>query len=301
MVAIEGLLFVISFILLIVGLIKPSLIIRWGREETKTRKQIIGLFFIVFIILVLLGVAFDKNTHPKDNNISTSTTISTDETNKDLKVVEEKDGVTTYSDGSIVKETMGGTFKWTAAYKEIKNKEKKMSRDEQYDILGEDKLIKLENENLDEKKIREVVEVAKKCGINPSMFKGKYFGAGNEIYIVRVKKGLFKDDIQYGVKISEVADIRKANPDTVVEEMKNTIKTLAEKMPEYAEIELLKSTPESKMPIGELKEITPGDISQISVTYHKKTNAITKMVSVMREPTETKVRGSIYVLNDIVK
>ena len=306
MVTILVLIILLSIILLIVGLIKPSLVIRWGEEEGKTRKQVVKLFLALFITANVIGVLTADVTSNKNkgNKEKVETQVASDKEgkdNNDLKVVEEKDGFVTYSDGSVIRETMGGTFKWTAAYKEIEKKEKKMSRDEQYDILGEDKILRLENEILDEKKIREVVDVAKKCGINPSMFKGKYFGAGNEIYIVRVKKGLFKDDIQYGVKISEVADIRKANPDTVVEEMKNTIKTLAEKMPEYAEIELLKSTPESKMSIGEIKEITPGDISQISVTYYKKTNAITKMVSVMREPTENKIRGSIYVLHDVVK
>ena len=45
MATIVGVIFVISFILLIVGLVKPSLVIRWG-EEGKTRKKVVKLFLL---------------------------------------------------------------------------------------------------------------------------------------------------------------------------------------------------------------------------------------------------------------
>lgn len=41
------LLFLISFICLITGLIKPKTVIRWGDENKKTRK--LGLSFLAFI------------------------------------------------------------------------------------------------------------------------------------------------------------------------------------------------------------------------------------------------------------
>lgn len=303
MATILVLIILLSVILLIVGLIKPSLVIRWGEEEGKTRKQVVKLFLALFITANVIGVltADGPSNKNKNNKEKVETQVASDKDNNDLKVVEEKDGFVTYSDGSVIRETMGGTFKWTAAYKEIEKKEKKMEREEQYNILGEDKLMRIENEILADKKVNEVVDIAKKCGVNPRMYKGKYSGGLNSVYIVRAKKGVFKDDIQYGVKFSEVADIRKANPDTVIEEMKSIIEKLAKNMPDYVEIELNRSTQENSKPIGELKEITPGDISEISLVYHKKSNVITKMVSVTREPTENKVRGAIYVLHDVVK
>ncbi len=297
-------LLILCFVFLIVGLIKPRMVIRWGDDEKKTRKKVIAVFLSAFVGITLLGMLISPR---KDTSVSTNTNISTENVSKEnienneLKVVDEKDGIVTYSDGSVVKETIGGTFKWTAAYKEIENKEKIMKREEQCDILGKNELIILEEKILDEKKIKEVVTIARECGVNPHMFNGSYWSGENQIYIVRVKKGMLTDDIQYGVKFNEVADIRMANPDTVVKEMENTIKTLANKMPDYVQIELHKRTPESYKPIGELKEIVPGQISEISLTYYKKSNVITKMVSVKREPTENKVKGAIYVLYDVVK
>jgi hypothetical protein len=49
MATIVGVIFVISFILLIVGLVKPSLVIRWGEEEGKTRKTVVKLFLLTII------------------------------------------------------------------------------------------------------------------------------------------------------------------------------------------------------------------------------------------------------------
>lgn len=308
--------FIISLIIGIIYNYKKKRLIKtigdnyWDNEEYKVlnkKHKKAGIICGISIAVFLVGLVASSSDMKEKIKAEKQAMLQLEQKekenveNNELTVVEEKDGFVTYSDGSVIKETIGGTFKWTAAYKEIENKEKKMDREEQCDILGKNELIILEEKILDEKKIKEVVTIARECGLNPHMSNGSYWSGENQIYIVRVKKGMLTDDIQYGVKFNEVADIRNANPDTVVKEMENTIKTLAKKMPDYVQIELHKRTPESYKPIGELKEIVPGQISEISLTYYKKSNIITKIVTVKREPAENKVKGAIYVLYDVVK
>ena len=66
MAGILGLLSFALFIALIVGLVKPSLVLRWTNKPT--RLKVIGYWFLSIIITGILGVMFiDDTINPKAN------------------------------------------------------------------------------------------------------------------------------------------------------------------------------------------------------------------------------------------
>lgn len=61
MVTLFVLLFLLSFICLIIGLIRPKTVIRWGNENQKTRKNALKYFGISFVVFfVLTGITAPK-------------------------------------------------------------------------------------------------------------------------------------------------------------------------------------------------------------------------------------------------
>lgn len=68
-----GFLFFISFIALVVGLISPKLVIRWG--DNKTRKQVLLVYGLASLFFIVLGTII--NPAKEEKNISSNSTAST--------------------------------------------------------------------------------------------------------------------------------------------------------------------------------------------------------------------------------
>ncbi|MDF2635421.1 MAG: hypothetical protein K0R78_2295 [Pelosinus sp.] len=83
------LVFLLSMVLLIIGLIKPSLVIRWGDTEKRGRKQV---FLTFFGLAVVSFIAFGVTT---DNKKATSSQSSSQTT----QAPAEKPSVKTYKPG----------------------------------------------------------------------------------------------------------------------------------------------------------------------------------------------------------
>lgn len=84
------LLFLISIVALIIGLIKPELVIRWGDKEKKNRKSVLkvyGVSIIAFFVLFSISIpsSNDEDTveEPKERTI--------EEEEKDLKELSMKE------------------------------------------------------------------------------------------------------------------------------------------------------------------------------------------------------------------
>lgn len=71
MAAFFGILLFISFIALILGLIKPSIVVRWGAVEKRTRKKA----FVTYLISCILAMVFMVVTTP-DQNPKKDTTVT---------------------------------------------------------------------------------------------------------------------------------------------------------------------------------------------------------------------------------
>jgi len=64
-------LFLISFVLLIVGLIKPAIVIKWGKNRTRKRVALIfGIAFLAFFILFGIAVEPQPKTEPEPEPVS---------------------------------------------------------------------------------------------------------------------------------------------------------------------------------------------------------------------------------------
>lgn len=158
-----GLLLMLSVIFLVVGLIKPSLIIRWGSEERKTRKAVAGMFFFVFVgltIILCLTTNTDKE-NKKENNVAVVEKNSIDtgiNPDADVDVDVHEDGSITkvYSKGFLVVEE---TKAYRDAVKEKTDRELTigMTYEEAKKILGDDKVRKVKKE-YDKEKIKSLAE-----------------------------------------------------------------------------------------------------------------------------------------------
>lgn len=71
MAAFFGIVLVISFIALILGLIKPSIVVRWGAVEKRTRKKA----FVTYLTISILAMVFMAVATP-DQNPKKSTTVA---------------------------------------------------------------------------------------------------------------------------------------------------------------------------------------------------------------------------------
>ena len=91
------LLSVACLIVLVIGLIKPGLVIKWGLEENKTKKTVMKYYGIGFVLFFILFMANIDNT--KTNNASTGTTTTTsnkeDQATKDKKAAADMDTLIT--------------------------------------------------------------------------------------------------------------------------------------------------------------------------------------------------------------
>ncbi len=84
---------------LFVGLIKPSLVIRWGDPEKRTRGKVLKTYLIAFVVFFALGVAFDDSGKPTSDKpaatssqeaaSSSSGASSGDKASKEKKQVKE--------------------------------------------------------------------------------------------------------------------------------------------------------------------------------------------------------------------
>lgn len=63
------LLFLVSIVALIVGLIKPELVVRWGSEEKKNRKSVLKVYGLAIIaFLILFSITTPSITTPSSND-----------------------------------------------------------------------------------------------------------------------------------------------------------------------------------------------------------------------------------------
>lgn len=83
-------LFLVCFVCLIIGLIKPSVVVRWGRLEKRNRKSVLKYYGIGLIVtFILVGIFAPKTSNTTDK----STTVKVDNTVKEQpkeKTEEEK-------------------------------------------------------------------------------------------------------------------------------------------------------------------------------------------------------------------
>jgi len=61
------LLFLLSFIVLIIGIIKPKIVIRWGKPEKRNRKSVLKVYGVGLILFfVLFGMTVDNTAHSSE-------------------------------------------------------------------------------------------------------------------------------------------------------------------------------------------------------------------------------------------
>ena len=87
MMSVIGILFFFSFVVLIVGLIKPSIVIRWGEEEKKTRKSVMGVFMSIFVATIILGM-FTTEPSNKNQDKNAEQQLSQDEKREDREITD---------------------------------------------------------------------------------------------------------------------------------------------------------------------------------------------------------------------
>ena len=285
MVTILVLIILLSIILLIVGLIKPSLVIRWGEEEGKTRKQVVKLFLALFITANVIGVLTADGTSNKNKGnkekVETQVASEKDGNKKDgEEIIKNEDGSITrvlangyketeYPDGS--REYISGTLinKQTAKYRNLDIAHIKQMKSEEIEkIIGEElsyKLISGEPNYYNRENAR-IFKISQKHGYEPTPLDEKDNG-------VRVKmfrtNGKSLSDIEWEVEIWSKADIRKANPDLVATEMLASLRHIINELPNYCVIELQTTLK------NDLEE-NDGDLGGVSLTYYKDLNAIVK-------------------------
>jgi biopolymer transport protein ExbD len=101
------LLFLVSFIAIIVGLIKPSLVVKWGEEDKKNRKTVFKTYGIILIAsFILFGMTTDSTEQTSNQQEPQKEAVQEDVTKYQLTVtIEGKgqtsiDGTTSYQEGT---------------------------------------------------------------------------------------------------------------------------------------------------------------------------------------------------------
>lgn len=262
-----GLLLMLSVIFLVVGLIKPSLIIRWGSEERKTRKAVAGMFFFVFVgltIILCLTTNTDKE-NKKENNVAVVEKNSIDtgiNPDADVDVDVHEDGSITkvYSKGLLVVEE---TKAYRDAVKEKTDRELTigMTYEEAKKILGDDKVRKVKKE-YDKEKIKSLAE------------KYGYLGKSIEGNFYNVKKSILGDKVEWAVSLRKYKDIRKENPDKLVAEIQNVVKKLEKDLPDHSKIQVQVMNDNK-----ERENMADGDLYEVYVVYYRDLDALVKFVS----------------------
>lgn len=262
-----GLLLMLSVIFLVVGLIKPSLIIRWGSEERKTRKAVAGMFFFVFVgltIILCLTTNTDKE-NKKENNVAVVEKNSIDtgiNPDADVDVDVHEDGSITkvYSKGFLVVEE---TKAYRDAVKEKTDRELTigMTYEEAKKILGDDKVRKVKKE-YDKEKIKSLAE------------KYGYLGKSIEGNFYNVKKSILGDKVEWAVSLRKYKDIRKENPDKLVAEIQNVVKKLEKDLPDHSKIQVQVMNDNK-----ERENMADGDLYEVYVVYYRDLDALVKFVS----------------------
>ena len=284
MATIVGVIFVISFILLIVGLVKPSLVIRWGEEEGKTRKMVVKLFLLTILSISVIGVLLtDKPSKNKGDKEKVETQVASekDGNKKDgEEIIKNEDGSITrvlangyketeYPDGS--REVISGKSinKQTAKYRNLDIAHIKQMKSEEIEkIIGEElsyKLISGEPNYYNRENAR-IFKISQKHGYEPTPLDEKDNGVHVKMFRTNGKS---LSDIEWEVEIWSKVDIRKANPDLVATEMLASLRHIINELPNYCVIELQTTLK------NDLEE-NDGDLKLVSLKYYKDLNAIVK-------------------------
>ena len=291
-----GLLFVLLFVALIVGLIKPSLIIRWGDKEQRTRKQVAGAFFFAFIGLTLVCMLTSDSTSKNDvssnsslitnaeqqqettSNMDTGINMNSDETSSQKG--HNGDGVTKHPDGTLIVVSGSDTAEFSARYQalNIDKNRSKMKSDDLRKILGQKEYNKLEDVINSEESRNSIANIAINNGFQPAKYDGDWMIVG---HIYKIDKSNPKN-IEWCADITrEKTDIRKANPDFVVAEMNEKLRGIVKDMPDFSEITISNIGTESKGIATNSFE--NGDLHSVILTYYKDFNVVTKLVTTCQE------------------
>lgn len=66
-----GIVLFLSFIALILGLIKPSIVVRWGAEDKRTRKKAFATYLVISILsMILMGVTTPDQNPKKSSTVA---------------------------------------------------------------------------------------------------------------------------------------------------------------------------------------------------------------------------------------
>ena len=275
-------LFLLCFIALIVGLIKPSLIIRWGDEEQKTRKKVFGIFLLAFVMITAVGGLTHKLENKKEvaqKNVEEKAEINNNASSDgsaDPRVKNE-DGSTTvklnngylteYPDGTTISVT--GKFKTETkgAYKalDIEKNGKGMDSDTIRNILGQELRNQMSRDKYYDRERDRVLRIAKNNGFDASVDND-----GDPLIQVKLYRVTDKNlqHAEWQVEIYTRSDIRKADPGLVAAEMSASIKGMIRDLPNYSKIQLnCVSNPKGE---------NDGDLNLVTISYYKDVNAITK-------------------------
>lgn len=78
----------VAFIAIVLGLVKPKLVIRWGDEDKRTRGKVLKTYVTLLVVsFVLFGVTIDKNS---DKQASSDNTVVNTEQKSDKSAKEKK-------------------------------------------------------------------------------------------------------------------------------------------------------------------------------------------------------------------
>jgi len=87
-------LFVVCLVALVIGLVKPGVVVRWGAEEKKNRKSVLkyyGIGTLVFFILFSVNVSNSTTTNNTASKSASATITAQDQAIKDKKVAADLD------------------------------------------------------------------------------------------------------------------------------------------------------------------------------------------------------------------
>lgn len=82
-------LFFLSVIALIVGLIKPSMVIKWGEEKNVNRKNVLKYYGLSMVVFFILTGVFAKT--PENEDIAKKTDNTTSQNEEKVKIKEEEE------------------------------------------------------------------------------------------------------------------------------------------------------------------------------------------------------------------
>ena len=159
MVGILGLLSVGLFIALIVGLVKPSLILRWS--DKPTRLKVVGFYFLSIILTGVLGALFIDTTIDSNAKIESANKLIKEgkysNAISDLKEIEKTDSL--YSNAQLL-------IKKAENLNDLSDEEKRIAKEENAEKAKKEEIVR-QKEQLD----REI----------KSIEKGIKFADGNSI------------------------------------------------------------------------------------------------------------------------